>query len=89
MWRHHQSGVAEARNSTPSGSWGGVVHIPVYYDLEAKNEKEAEAKAIARYKKEYETWREPTVEVVMANGFPTGFWDVVDSAIDEYEESAS
>jgi hypothetical protein len=62
------------------------IYIPVYYDLEANNEQEAQEKAIARYKQEHETWREPTVEVVMANGFPTGFWDVVDNAIDDYKE---
>jgi hypothetical protein len=65
------------------------VYLPVYYDLEAENEKEAKEQAIARYKNESGTGKEPTVEVIMANGFPTGFWDVVDVAIDDYKESAS
>jgi len=27
VWRNHQSGFGEARNSTPSVGWGGVVHL--------------------------------------------------------------
>jgi hypothetical protein len=34
VWRYHQSGVAEARNSTHSVSLGGVVHTLEDRDLE-------------------------------------------------------
>jgi hypothetical protein len=62
------------------------IYIPTYDELEAHDEQEAEDKAIAFYRKAQCTWKEPTVEVIMANGFPTSFWDVVDAAIDDDKE---
>lgn len=65
------------------------IYLPVYYDLEASNAQEAEAKAIARFRTEQKTVREPTVEVLLDDGIATGFWDVVDSQIDDYKERFS
>ena len=62
------------------------ISIPTYDELEAHDEQEAEDKAMAFYRKAQGTWKEPTVEVIMANGFPTSVWDVIDAAIDEYRE---
>jgi hypothetical protein len=62
------------------------IYLPSYYTVQAESEQAAEQKATARFKKAHKTWREPTVEVVMANGVLTGFWDVVDTAIDDYKE---
>ena len=62
------------------------IYIPTYYELEAHDEQEAEDKAIAFYRKAQGTWKEPTVEVIMAHGFPTSVWDVVDTAIDDDKE---
>jgi hypothetical protein len=62
------------------------ISIPTYYELEAHDEQEAEDKAIAFYRKAQRTWKEPTVEVIRANGFPTSFWDVVDTALDDDKE---
>jgi hypothetical protein len=62
------------------------IYIPTYYELEAHDEQEAEDKAIALYRKAQGTWKEPTVEVIMADDFPTSFWDVVDAAIDDDKE---
>jgi hypothetical protein len=62
------------------------ISIPTYDELEAHDEQEAEDKAIALYREVKPTWKEPTVEVIMANGFPTSFWDVVDAAIDDDKE---
>jgi hypothetical protein len=61
-------------------------YIPVYYDIEAEDEAQAEQKAIGRFKAEQKTRREPTVEVLMDDGFLTGFWDVVDARVDEYKD---
>jgi hypothetical protein len=62
------------------------IYLPDYYTIQAESEQGAAQTAIARFKKAHKTWREPTVEVLMANGVLTGFWDVVDSAIEDYKE---
>ena len=62
------------------------VSIPTYYELKAKDAKDAQQKAEARFQKEHPSWRVPTVEVMMDEGFGMGVWDSVDAAIDDYKE---
>jgi hypothetical protein len=40
------------------------VFVPMYIELEAKNEEEAKKEAQAWYKEQKRDWKEPTVEVM-------------------------
>jgi len=40
------------------------IFVPMYIELEAKNEEEAAKKAQEWYKEQKKDWKEPTVEVV-------------------------
>jgi hypothetical protein len=40
------------------------VFVPMYIELEAKNEEEVVKKAQAWYKEQKKDWKEPTVEVI-------------------------
>jgi hypothetical protein len=62
------------------------VSIPTYYELKAKDATEAQHKAEARFLKAHPSARVPTVEVIMDDGIGVGFWDSVESAIDDYKE---
>jgi hypothetical protein len=62
------------------------VYIPTYYELKARSAQEAQQKAEARFLKEHHSARVPTVEVIMDDGIGVGFWDSVESAIDDYKE---
>jgi hypothetical protein len=62
------------------------VYIPTYYELKAKDAKEAQKTAEALFHKEHPSWRAPTVEVIMDEGFGVGVWDAVASAIDDDKE---
>ena len=43
------------------------VSVPEYYVLDAKTAQEAARKAVAHYKKDFQTWQQPQVHEVKGN----------------------
>jgi hypothetical protein len=57
---------------------------PHVYMIKAENPTQARQKAVARWEKaHHQPRREPKVEVVLEAGVGLGFWDSVDTAIDD------
>jgi hypothetical protein len=60
---------------------------PHVYMIKAKNPTQARQKAVARWQRAHQQpRREPKVEVVLEAGIGLGFWDSVNSAIDDEKE---
>jgi hypothetical protein len=64
------------------------VYSPDVYILKARNKAEAQEKALAKWQKIHKTWIAPVVEVTEEDGVRIGFWESLDSAIDDYKEKA-
>ena len=60
---------------------------PHVYMIKADNPKQAVKKAVARWQRaHHQPSVQPKVEVVIEAGVGVGFWDSVESAIDDYKE---
>jgi hypothetical protein len=60
---------------------------PNVYMIKAENVRQAMHKAVARWQRAHHTRRlQPKVEVVTEASVGLGFWDSVDTAIDDYKE---
>ena len=60
---------------------------PHVYMIKADTQQQARQKAVARWQRAHHTLRrQPKVAVVTEAGVGLGFWDSVDSAIDDYKE---
>ncbi len=63
------------------------VSLPTVYTVATKTRKEAIKQATKRYQREHgNTWLEPEVQIVSEEEVNLGFWESVDSAIDDYKE---
>jgi hypothetical protein len=63
------------------------VSLPGVYTIAAATQQAARAEAVARFKRQVDHISlEPYVEIVAEEEINLGFWDSVDSAIDDYKE---
>ena len=63
------------------------VSLPAVYTVATKTSRTATEQAVERFKREFgHPWLEPEVEIISEEEIGLGFWDSVDSAIDDDKE---
>jgi hypothetical protein len=63
------------------------VSVPTVYTVATNTKQEAIQQATQRFQREHgNTWLEPEIQIVSEEEVNLGFWESVDSAIDDYKE---